>query len=192
MKNTKVLIFSAPSGSGKTTIVRHLLSIKDLNLSFSISASSRKRRETEIHGKDYYFFSVEDFKDKINNNEFLEWEEVYPGCFYGSLKSEVDRLSAEGKHVVFDVDVKGGLNIKKYFGDNALSVFIMPPSVEELKKRLMARSTDDDESIKIRIEKAVYEMGFATKFDEIIINDNLDLALLQAEDIVRKFLEIKD
>jgi guanylate kinase len=187
-KKSKVLIFSAPSGSGKTTIIRHLLSIKELNLSFSISASSRQKRDNEQHGKDYYFFSNDEFKKKIKNNEFLEWEEVYQDCFYGSLKSEVHRLSAEGKHAVFDVDVKGGINIKKYFKNNALAIFIMPPSVEELEKRLTTRSTDNGDAIKIRIEKALYEISFANEFDEIIINDDLNFALSQAEKTVRNFL----
>jgi len=187
--NTKVLIFSAPSGAGKTTIVQHLLGIKELNLSFSISACTRQKRQNEVHGRDYYFLSVEEFKEKIKNKEFLEWEEVYTHHYYGSLKSEVNRLSAEGKTVVFDVDVKGGLNIKKHFKENALSVFVMPPTIEELEKRLIARSTDNPEAIKTRIEKAKYEISFADQFDIVIINNELNDALAEAENIVRAFLK---
>ncbi|HNQ67220.1 MAG TPA: guanylate kinase [Bacteroidales bacterium] len=187
--NGKVLIFSAPSGAGKTTIVQHLLGIKDFNLSFSVSACSRPKRKNEINGKDYYFLSVDEFKAKIDNNEFLEWEQVYEGSFYGSLKSEVERLNAEGKNVVFDVDVKGGLNIKTHYGENALSVFVMPPSIEELEKRLLSRSTDNPEAIRIRVEKAKSEITFADRFDYVIVNDNLDNALAKAEKIVENFLK---
>ncbi|MDD3860383.1 MAG: guanylate kinase [Bacteroidales bacterium] len=187
--NTKVLIFSAPSGAGKTTIVQHLLGIKEFNMSFSVSACSRQKRQNEVHGRDYYFLSVEKFKEKINNNEFLEWEEVYTDHFYGSLISEVERLSAEGKNVVFDVDVKGGLNIKKHYKENALAVFVMPPTIEELEKRLIARSTDNSEAIKTRIEKAKYEISFANQFDVVIINNELNTALSEAENIVRDFLK---
>lgn len=189
MKTSKVIIFSAPSGAGKTTIVKHILPIKDFNLSFSISATSRPRRQTETHAKDYYFLSTDDFRCKIDNNEFLEWEEVYAGCYYGSLKSEVDRLASEGKNVVFDVDVIGGINIKKYYKEKALSIFVKPPSIEELEKRLMLRSTDNIDSIKQRIEKAKYEMSFADQFDVIIVNDDLTKALEQSENIIYQFLK---
>lgn len=185
----KILIFSAPSGAGKTTIVHHLLDIKELNLCFSVSACSRAKRENELDGKDYYFISVEDFKRKIAGDEFLEWEEVYENNFYGSLKSEVDRLTALGKNVVFDVDVKGGINIKKYYKENAMSVFVMPPSIEGLEKRLVNRSTDKPEAIKMRVEKAKYEMTFADQFDVIIVNDNLEKSLAEAETIVREFIK---
>ncbi len=185
----KVLIFSAPSGAGKTTIVRHLLNKDECNLSFSVSACSRNKRENEINGKDYYFLSADEFRLKIQNNEFLEWEEVYQDSYYGSLKSEVERLTSEGRNVVFDVDVKGGINIKKYYKENALSVFIMPPDIDELEKRLIARCTDKPESIKMRVEKSKYELGFADQFDVIIINDNLDKALFEAETIVREFIK---
>lgn len=187
----KVLIFSAPSGSGKTTIVNHLLSNPKFNLSFSISACTRKPRGVEEHGKHYYFLSAEEFKQKIANDEFLEWEEVYANTFYGSLKSEVDRLTKLGKVVVFDVDVKGGINIKNLYGENALSVFIMPPSIEELEQRLIKRSTDQPEVIKTRIEKAKYEMSFAKEFDIILTNNELQTALIEAEKIVEKFLQGK-
>lgn len=185
--DTKVLIFSAPSGSGKTTLVRHLLAFDELKLEFSVSACSRAPRGEEMHGKDYYFLSVEDFKQKIENDDFLEWEEVYKDNFYGSLKSEVSRIADKGNNAVFDVDVIGGLNIKKFYGNSALSVFIMPPSVEELEKRLKNRSTDDESAIKTRIEKAKFEMQFAQEFDVIIINDKLEKAKSEVEKIVRDF-----
>ncbi|HOK38303.1 MAG TPA: guanylate kinase [Bacteroidales bacterium] len=186
--NPKVIIFSAPSGSGKTTIVKELLNNKSLNLSFSISACTRPPRENEVDGKDYYFLTVEEFKKKISEGEFLEWEEVYPGSFYGSLKSEVERLTKLGKNVLFDVDVRGGLNIKKYYGDNALAIFIKAPSIEELQRRLVNRSMDSKDVIKTRIEKAKYELEFADKFDKIIINDNLSTAIKEAENAVKEFI----
>ena len=183
----KLFIFSAPSGSGKTTIVRHLLS-KDYNMHFSVSATNRSPRGAEKHGEDYYFLSTEEFKDKIENCEFLEWEEVYEGKFYGTLISEVERLRNEGKNVVFDVDVVGGCNIKDYYGDDALSIFIQPPSIDELKKRLIGRSTDTPEVIETRISKAAFELTFANKFDEVIINDTLEHALIETEEVIEKFL----
>ena len=183
----KLLIFSAPSGSGKTTIVKHLLK-KDYQLDFSISATSRTPRGNEKHGKDYYFLTQEDFRDKIKNNEFLEWEEVYEGCFYGTLKSEVERIRETGKNVVFDVDVIGGLNIKKFYGDQALSIFIQPPSIDELENRLRGRSTDSEQVIAQRITKANYELSFAEKFDKIIINDILEEAFQETEETLNAFL----
>lgn len=183
----KVIIFSAPSGSGKSTIVNHLLK-KDLGLEFSISATSRAPRGEEQHGREYYFFSQEEFKRKIGNDELLEWEEVYPGCFYGTLLSEIDRIWRENRTVVFDVDVIGGINIKKKFGKDALSVFIQAPSVEELQKRLMGRGTDSPEKIEERISKAKYEMSFAPQFDTIVMNDRLETALSETEKAVRDFL----
>ena len=185
----KVVIFSAPSGAGKTTVVKHLLAMSEFNLSFSISACSRKKREGEVDGKDYYFLSADEFRKKIENNDFLEWEEVYADHFYGSLKSEVDRLTAAGKNVVFDVDVKGGLNIKKYYGENALAVFVMPPSVEILEKRLRDRSTDSEEAIRTRIDKAVYELSFSDKFDVVLVNDKLDETFAKAEKLIGDFLK---
>ncbi len=185
----KVVIFSAPSGAGKTTVVKHLLSMPEFNLSFSISACSRKKREGEVDGKDYYFLSADEFRKKIENNDFLEWEEVYADHFYGSLKSEVDRFTAAGKNVVFDVDVKGGLNIKKYYGENALAVFVMPPSVEVLEKRLRDRSTDSEEAIRTRIDKAVYELSFSDKFDVVLVNDKLDETFAKAEKLIGDFLK---
>ena len=185
----KVVIFSAPSGAGKTTVVKHLLAMSEFNLSFSISACSRKKREGEVDGKDFYFLSADEFRKKIENNDFLEWEEVYADHFYGSLKSEVDRLTAAGKNVVFDVDVKGGLNIKKYYGENALAVFVMPPSVEVLEKRLRDRSTDSEEAIRTRIDKAVYELSFSDKFDVVLVNDKLEETFAKAEKLIGDFLK---
>ncbi len=183
----KLIIFSAPSGSGKTTIVRYLLT-KKLNLEFSISACSRQKRENEVHGRDYYFISPEDFKIKINKNEFLEWEEVYPDHYYGTLKTEVERIRNKGNHVLFDIDVMGGLNIKQQFGDDALAVFVQPPSIEELEIRLNKRNTDKADKISKRIEKAAHELSFAHRFDKILINDHLEKSLLEAEILVNTFL----
>lgn len=187
MSKGKLIIFSAPSGAGKTTIVRHLLG-KDLNLEFSISATSRAKRHTETNGKDYYFLSEEEFRSKIANNEFLEWEEVYKGTFYGTLKSEVERIRQNEKNVLFDVDVVGGCNIKNYYGDQALAIFVQPPSVEELRNRLVLRSTDALEVIEKRVAKAEYELTFAPQFDCVIINDQLDKALEEAEKCIREFI----
>ncbi len=183
----KLIIFSAPSGAGKTTIVRHLLE-QNLNLEFSISATSRGMRHTETNGKDYYFLSPEEFRSKIENDEFLEWEEVYAGTFYGTLKSEVERIRTNGQNVIFDVDVVGGCNIKKFYGDDALAVFIQPPSIEELRKRLVSRSTDSPEVIEKRIAKAEYELTFASLFDRIIVNENLEKAFEEAEKCIRDFI----
>ncbi|MFW5822919.1 MAG: guanylate kinase [Tangfeifania sp.] len=183
----KLLIFSAPSGAGKTTIVKHLLQ-KDFDLNFSVSATSRKPRPGEIHGKDYFFLSEKEFREKIENDEFLEWEEVYKGIFYGTLKSEVERIRNSGKNVIFDVDVVGGLNIKKHYGNQALAVFVQPPSVEELKKRLRNRSTESDEKIKMRVAKAEKELSYAGRFDIIIINDKLESTLKIVESKVAEFL----
>ena len=184
----KVIIFSAPSGSGKSTIVNYLLA-KDFGLEFSVSATCRAPRGEEKYGKEYYFFSTDEFKERIEAEDFLEWEEVYPGCFYGTLKSELERIWKAGHAVVFDVDVVGGVNIKKIFGDQALSVFIKAPSVEVLRQRLIGRGTDSMEKIEQRVAKAEYEMTFADKFDVVIVNDNLDTALAEAEKAVRDFLK---
>jgi len=188
MQSGKLIIFSAPSGAGKTTIVKKLL--KDFpNLEFSISACSREKRPKEIDGKDYYFLSAEEFKTKIENNEFLEWEEVYPGSFYGTLKSEVERIWANGKHVIFDVDVVGGMNIKNYYNEKALAIFIMPPSVEELENRLQRRDTETQESLKKRIAKAEHEMTFADKFDTIVVNTVLEDAVSETKLKTKNFLK---
>jgi len=185
----KLIVFSAPSGSGKTTIVRHLLKQKDLNLEFSVSATSRPPRDFEIHGKDYYFKSLKEFKQHIKKGEFLEWEEVYRDNFYGTLKSEVQRIWNEGQHVIFDIDVVGGLRIKKKYPDKTLAVFVKPPSVDELKIRLKKRKTESDERINMRVAKASVEMATAPQFDHILINNDLDQALENAHRLVKDFLE---
>jgi guanylate kinase len=183
----KAIIFSAPSGSGKTTIVKHLLQSNN-DLGFSISASTRdKRGRTEENGKDYYFLTPADFKRKIDNNEFIEWEEVYEGNFYGTLKSEIERIWMEGKNVIFDVDVKGGLNIKKYFGDKALSIFVKVPSVEVLKERLKDRGTESEQSLSRRLFKAQFEMTFQDRFDIVLINEDLDRSLAEAQSLYDNF-----
>lgn len=183
----KLIIFSAPSGSGKSTIINYLLQ-QNLNLAFSISATSRDPRGEEQHGREYYFLSPDEFRKRIANDEFLEYEEVYTDKFYGTLKSEVDRLTSEGKNVIFDVDVLGGVNIKKYYGDKALSIFIQPPGIEELRKRLVGRATDAPEVIEKRIERAEFELSFAPQFDKVVINDELEKAEKETLDIIRDFL----
>lgn len=189
MENGKLIIFSAPSGSGKSTIVNHIIK-KGFPLEFSVSATSRAPRGNELHGKEYYFLSTEEFRNKINENEFIEWEEVYSGIYYGTLKSEIERIATKGSNAVFDVDVVGGLNIKKIYGERALAIFIQPPSVEELEKRLKTRATDSEETIVTRISKAEHELSFGSKFDVIIINDNLDSAIAETEKVLKKFLNI--
>ncbi|MBO7070101.1 MAG: guanylate kinase [Bacteroidales bacterium] len=186
--NGKVLIFSAPSGSGKSTIVNHLLPLHP-EMEFSVSATSRPPRGEEKDGVEYYFLTVEDFRARIEADEFVEYEQVYEGRFYGTLKSEVERIWAKGHVIIFDVDVKGGVSLKKYFGDSALSVFIQAPSVEELRRRLIARATDSMEAIDERVAKAAEEMTYAPQFDKILINDNLDDAFARAEEMVDEFLK---
>lgn len=188
----KLFVFSAPSGSGKTTIVRHLLQEERFNLEFSISATSRAPRGTEKNGEDYYFISLDEFKKNIKNNAFLEWEEVYRDNFYGTLKSEVERIWVLKKHVIFDIDVVGGLRIKKKFPKETLSVFVKPPSVDELKIRLKKRSTESEDKINMRIAKASVELATAPQFDKIIKNYELDVALKEAEELVSDFLELKE
>lgn len=183
----KVIIFSAPSGSGKTTLVKHCLE-KFPQLAFSISCTTRALRGTEIHGIDYHFISPDEFRKQIAADLFVEFEEVYTDKYYGTLKSEVERIWNSGKVVIFDVDVKGGISLKKYFGEQALSVFIMPPSVAELELRLIARGTDDLETIKMRIAKAAEEMSFKSEFDEIIVNNILDEAKENVENVISNFL----
>lgn len=185
--NGKLIIFSAPSGSGKTTLVRHLLSELPI-LSFSISATSRAPRGEEKHGHDYYFLSEAEFLKSVSQNEFLEYEEVYKGNMYGTLRSEVERLWAEGKHVIFDIDVVGGLNLKDQFGDKALSVFVKVPSLEELEHRLRNRQTETEDKIQQRIDKAQEESKRANEFDNIIVNKNLDTAKAEALQMVSKFI----
>ena len=182
----KVMVFSAPSGAGKTTIVRHLLENFD-NLEFSVSATSRAPRGQEKNGRDYYFLTEEEFRKRIANDEFVEYEEVYPGSFYGTLKSEVERIWAKGNVIMFDVDVKGGVNIKKIFGEKSFTVFIQPPSLEIMEQRLRARGTDSDQAIKTRIAKAAEEMTYAAKFDTVLVNDVLEESFAKAERLVTLF-----
>ena len=191
MKNGKLIVFSAPSGSGKTTIVRHLLKQKELNLEFSVSATSREKRGEEKDGKDYYFLTSSEFKSKIKNDEFLEWEEVYRDNFYGTLKSEVERIWKKGKHVIFDIDVSGGLRIKRKFPKETLSVFVKPPSIDELKIRLKKRKTESNDKINMRVAKASAELATAPLFDVVIENDNLEKALSEAYDLVADFVSSK-
>lgn len=189
MKKGKLLVFSAPSGSGKTTIVRHLLQQPELNLAFSVSAATRDARGDEQHGKDYYFISLSEFKEHIRHEDFIEWEEVYRDNFYGTLKTEVERLWSEGKNVIFDIDVAGGLRIKKKFPEETLAVFVKPPSIDELKIRLKNRSTESEDKINMRIAKASVELATAPQFDTIIKNYDLDTAKAEAYELVKKFLE---
>lgn len=183
----KIIIFSAPSGSGKSTIINYLMQ-QGLNLAFSISATSRPPRGTEQHGVEYFFLTPEDFRQRIANGEFLEYEEVYKDRFYGTLKEQVEKQLENGQNVVLDVDVKGGCNIKNYYGNRALSIFIQPPSIEALRQRLNGRGTDSPEVIEDRIARAEYELGFADKFDTIVVNDNLEQAQQEALQILKKFL----
>ena len=185
--NGKLVIISAPSGAGKTTIVKHLLD-SGLNLSFSVSATTRPLRGNENDGVDYFFLTVADFRKRIDNNEFVEWEEVYKNLFYGTLKSELERIWANGHHVLFDVDVRGGINLKNKFGTDSIAIFIMPPSVEELENRLVKRATDTIEKIKIRVEKAKEELKLANQFDVVIVNHQLDKAKEETLKIVSSFL----
>ena len=185
----RLIIFSAPSGSGKSTIVQYLMKEHpELNLAFSISCTSRAPRGTEQNGVEYFFLTPEEFRQKIENDEFLEYEEVYENRFYGTLKSQVDNQTAKGENVVFDVDVKGGCNIKKFYGDEALSIFIQPPSVEELRRRLVGRATDAPEVIEQRLAKAEYELTFADQFDHVVVNDNLAEAEAETLKLVEEFL----
>jgi len=189
MKTGKLIVFSAPSGSGKTTIVQHLLAHPELNLEFSISATSREARGDEVEGKDYYFLNLHEFKQKIKNEEFLEWEEVYRDNFYGTLKAEIERIWASGKNVIFDIDVVGGLDIKHIYPKQTLAVFVKPPSIEELKIRLKKRKTESEDKINMRVAKASIELATAPQFDFIIENNNLQIALDEAYNLVSTFVE---
>lgn len=184
----KLIIFAAPSGSGKSTIINYLLQNEELNLHFSISATSRAPRGTEQNGVEYFFLSPEEFRQKIANDEFVEYEEVYTDKFYGTLKSQVEKQLAAGENVLFDVDVKGAVNIKKMYGNRALSLFVQPPSLEELRRRLEGRATDAPEVIEQRLAKAEYELSFADKFDEVVVNDVLEVAQVEAEALIEDFL----
>jgi guanylate kinase len=185
----KLIIFSAPSGAGKSTLVHHLLGC-GFEMEFSVSATTRAPRGNEKDSIDYYFLTPQEFSQKIDNHEFVEYEEVYSKCYYGTLRSEVERVTSKGKNIVFDIDVVGGLNIKQEFGDRALALFVAPPSVKELQNRLQNRATDTPEMIEKRISKADFEMTFAPKFDKIIVNDDLETAKAEAERIIREFLSI--
>lgn len=189
MNQGKLIVFSAPSGSGKTTIVRHLLAQEDLNLAFSVSCTTREPRGEEQHGVDYYFIDLKTFKNHIKASDFVEWEEVYRDNFYGTLQSEVERLWAEGKNVIFDIDVAGGLRIKKKYQDQTLAVFVKPPSIDELKIRLKKRSTESDDKINMRIAKASIELATAPQFDHVIKNYDLDVAKKEAYQLVKTFLD---
>ena len=185
----KLIIFSAPSGTGKSTIINWLMqNHKELNMAFSISCTSRAPRGTEQNGVEYFFLTPEEFKKRIKADEFLEYEEVYTDRFYGTLKSQVEKQCDAGQNVVFDVDVKGGCNIKKHYGSKAISIFIMPPSIEELRRRLESRATDAPEVIDQRIARAEFEIGFADKFDKVVVNDNLDKAKNEVLEIINDFL----
>jgi guanylate kinase len=184
----KLIIFSAPSGSGKTTIVKEVLKT-DIPFAFSVSATSRPPREGEVHAKDYHFLSVNDFKESIEKEHFLEWEEVYENQFYGTLKSEVEQKRQQGYNVLFDVDVVGGLNIKKFYGDEALAIFVMPPSIDELKKRLKGRGTETEESFNKRIDKAAEEMEYAKEFDVVVVNDDLNTAVKETIEAITNFIK---
>lgn len=190
-KEGKLIVFSAPSGSGKTTIVHHLLNQKELNLDFSISATSRAKRGSEVDGKDYHFISLEQFKKHIEADEFVEWEEVYRDNFYGTLKSEVERIWASGKHAIFDIDVIGGLRVKKKFPEKTLAVFVKAPSLEVMEQRLRARKTDSEEKIRERIAKAEKEIEYASRFDVVLVNDDLEQTKKEAEALVGKFISGK-
>ena len=188
LKQGKLIVFSAPSGSGKTTLVHHLISQSDLNLDFSISATSREKRGNEKDGKDYYFISLDDFKKQINEGEFVEWEEVYQGNLYGTLKSEIERIWSKGMHVIFDIDVVGGLRIKEKFPEQTLAVFVQPPSIEEMEFRLRNRKTDTEEKIRERVQKAERELKYSSRFDVILMNDTLEKAKKEAYNLVQNFI----
>lgn len=185
----KLLIFSAPSGAGKSTIVQHLMQ-QNLGLEFSISATSRKPREGESDGREYHFISSDAFRRRIKEDEFIEWEEVYPEQYYGTLFSEVERIWNRGDHAIFDIDVEGGMSLKKLYGEKACAIFIQPPSLELLEQRLRSRGTDDEESLRKRLEKARHELEYASRFDHIVVNDTLDKSLAETEKIVREFLAL--
>jgi guanylate kinase len=185
----KLVILSGPSGAGKSTIAKRLVENKEFNLSFSVSACSRKKRVGEEHGKDYYFLSIDEFKTKIEENEFLEWEEVYPGNYYGTLRIEVEKHRSLGRNIIFDVDVVGGINIKRQYKENSISIFIQAPSLEILEQRLTARNTESPESLVKRVRKAKMEMTYARKYDHLVTNDNLETAVKEVAELVRGFLD---
>ena len=189
MTKGKIIVLSAPSGTGKSTIIQRLMADGSLRLGFSVSATSRQPRGQEQNGREYYFLTPEEFAEKVKRDEFVDWEEVYKGTCYGTLVSEVERVTGEGRNLIMDIDVKGAMNVKKRYGDKALSIFIMPPSIEELERRLRSRETDTEESICKRLDKAEYEMEFAPKFDCRIVNDNLDHAVEEVKERILEFIE---
>lgn len=184
----KIIIISAPSGCGKSTIINAILSQGDIDMQFSVSATSRPPREGEVHGVNYFFLTEQEFREKISQDAFVEYEEVYSGRFYGTLKSEVERICNQGHNVILDIDVKGGVNVKRLYGDRAISIFIMPPSVEELRRRLVTRNTDSQEMINERVGKAQYEIGFAPQYDCRIVNDDLEIAIRQTRAAILNFI----
>lgn len=188
MSCTKLIILSAPSGSGKSSIISQIIHDEALKLEFSISATTRPPRGTEKDGVEYYFLSTTDFKERIARGEFAEYEQVYEGRFYGTLKSEIQRICHKGNHPIMDVDVAGGVNVKKIYGAQALSIFIMPPSIEELRHRLLSRATDSEEEIQRRVDKAAYEISFADKYDKVVINDDLNTAVAQVKALISEFI----
>ena len=184
----KIIIISAPSGTGKSTIINALLDRGEIDMKFSISATNRQPRGEEVHGVNYYFLSDDEFRSAIAQDAFVEYEEVYPGRFYGTLKSEVERITAEGPNVILDIDVKGGLNVKKLYGEDALSIFIQPPGLEVLRQRLTSRATDSAEAIEQRLAKAEYELSFAPEFDRVVVNDSLDRAVAEVDTVIKNFI----
>lgn len=188
MKGGKIIIISAPSGCGKSTIIRALMAKGEIDMRFSVSATSRNPRAGETTGKEYFFMSEDEFRQAIAENAFVEYEEVYPGRFYGTLKSEIERICKEGHNVILDIDVKGGVNVKSLYGDRAISIFIMPPSIDALRQRLIGRATDSDDVIEERVGRAAYELTFASQYDETVINDNLDKAINDTSEAIKEFL----
>lgn len=188
MKGGKIIIISAPSGCGKSTIIRALMAKGEIDMRFSVSATSRNPRAGETPGKEYFFMSEDEFRQAIAENAFVEYEEVYPGRFYGTLKSEIERICKEGHNVILDIDVRGGVNVKSLYGDRAISIFIMPPSIDALRQRLIGRATDSDDVIEERVGRAAYELTFASQYDETVINDNLDKAINDTSEAIKEFL----